>query len=281
MHWPLHFVLASVGALAAASAAAAAEPSLPTQAAASGDRFLIRGTLTSPGGAPVKGKRVRALQVDAVGDMLRSFDVAKGGAAVAAGPSAVTDADGAFAISIARDYAIPGQKGLRLVALCIDLGRVEPGPHLVLVNITDDVAGVDSAKLVWSRSGTALQNAASLGAGVRFKLNGRSVTTEKVGDTVGLTLEKPLQLKVKGAAVEVSSLVAEADGFLAWNRVTTSTKGGTAVQWEAILENGWVDGYRILNADLTALQGQELPLPTAAERALPGKVEGNRIVITK
>lgn len=255
------------------------EAQTPQQDAALAEQetFLITGVLVEPKGSAVAGKTVSALQIDAKGNILRSFAVSKSRALVLTGPSGVSHGDGRFTIAVRRDYALEGQKGLRLIALCFDPGRVDRA----LVNVTKEMKEVDAQKIIFSRSGTSLLNAESIQPGARFKLNGRWVTTERVANALALKLESPIRLKVKGSAIEVTSLIAEADGLLAWNNVTTSAKSGTAVQWEAVLENGWVEGYRMLNVDLASLQGQEVSIPTPSGDALLGRVEGDKILVAK
>ena len=69
-------------------------------------------------------------------------------------------------------------------------------------------------------------------------------------------------------------------GSLAWNVLTTSARDGKAIRWEAVRENGWVEGYRMLDADLASLAGQQVAVPTGSGSLLLGKVEGDRILIT-
>lgn len=254
----------------------------PDAAVLDQESFLITGAIVDSKGLPVVGKRVFALQIDASGNVLRSFAVSKSRSLALTNPSGVSDGDGRFTVTVRRDYALEGQKGLRLIMLCLDPGVVDLGPQVVLVNVTKEGKDVDAQKITFSRpgSGTVLPDARTMPPGVKFKLNGRGVTTDRLAGALTLKLDSPMRLKVKGFAVEVASLIAELDGFLAWNNVATSARGGP-VQWEAVLENGWVEGYRMLNTDLASLQGQEVSVPTPSGNVLPGRVEGDRILVVK
>jgi hypothetical protein len=122
-----------------------------------------------------------------------------------------------------------------------------------------------------------LAGADSFSEGTSFKYSERQLTVTKAGKCPVFRLDTPGHPKAYGAAIDLSSVVADANGQLLWHTVTTTVQNGKPVQWEAVLENGWVEGYRIVNTDIAGLQGQQIAIPSAGSGPFLGTVDGNRI----
>ncbi len=251
------------------------------------DSFQISGRLATQYG-PVVGKKVWALQVNPEGEILMSFAVAGSGLLAPTSPAAVTDSDGVFTLELRRDYALRTIVR-RLIVLCWDPGlagvRFRDEPLLpassVLVSVIDHLGAihdVNGVEITFGRSTGSFIHNVSMQPGERsrkFKLFREWVTLEGVGNGYRLTLEPPR----RSSGLEVTSLITDHDGYLVWDRLTTSPRTKKAIQWEAVLENGWVEGYRMLNIDIVGLQGQKIRIPTPSWTLLEGKVEGDKVLV--
>lgn len=246
----------------------------PADPAPAQDSILITGKAVRESAPAEAGKRIWVLQIDAKRGVLRALSISKSGVVALSSPSGVIDNDGKFAITLRRDYVLEGKKkGEGKVALALDAA---PGPNFVVVEITGAKSVYETEVAV--AIGTRVGNASEIAPGASFDWDGRTLTAEKVGKSTGFKFDAPGHPKAQGAAIDLTSIIVNADGCVSWNTVTTTVQNGKAVQWEAVVENGWVEGYRILNADLAVLQGQQIAIPSAMGDFFLGTVDGDRVI---